>query len=135
MQVGGFFTVGDVQVAVTFTLTFVTLLLALVMLQGDQLCLPGRSREHAEVRLGAVPVRGLAVAQGLVAAVDAFDPAFQSRTQEFQARVIDDQALHAALSFIVVIETANLWLFDITDIRVAQDDKDAIDPGQCCAFH
>ncbi|MOA22272.1 hypothetical protein D3C78_1428190 [compost metagenome] len=47
LQVGGFFAVGDVQVAAAFTLTFIALFLTLVMLQGHQFCLPGSRREQA----------------------------------------------------------------------------------------
>ncbi|MNE65981.1 hypothetical protein D3C80_1615080 [compost metagenome] len=84
------------------------------MLQGHHLCLPGRSRQQPQVGLGAMPVMGFAIAQGLVEAIDAIDPPLQSRTQKFQARVVDNQAFHAALSFVVVIEYSHLWLFDIT---------------------
>ncbi|MNE88137.1 hypothetical protein D3C77_667300 [compost metagenome] len=85
--------------------------------------------------MGAMPISGFVVAQGLVEAVDAVEPALQGRAQKFQARVVDDQSLHAVLSVVVVFEYSQLWLFDITAIRLAQDDKSAIDPGQCSAFH
>ncbi|MCY1432020.1 hypothetical protein D9M71_480030 [compost metagenome] len=99
MQVGGFFAVGDVQVAATFTITFIALLLALMLLQGHQLGLPGGGRKQAEVGLGTVPVGRIAITEGLVEAVDTIDPALQGGAQEFQARIVDDQALHAALPY------------------------------------
>ncbi len=95
----GLFGAGNRQIAAPFALAFVTLLLALIVLQRHQLGLPGSGGEDTGIGLGAVPIGRIAVAVDLVEAVDAVDPALQGRAQEFQVRVVDDQALHAALSF------------------------------------
>jgi len=107
----------DLQVAASAAVTVFDLLLGRKVLQGDHFRGPGSDRQQPQVGPLVEPVGRLPVTEELVVAIDAFGPAFQGGTQEFQFRIADDQALHGTTLYLLLV---GLWLFDITLVNVAQ---------------
>ncbi|MNZ72357.1 hypothetical protein D3C78_907350 [compost metagenome] len=94
LDVGAGFGGGQEQVGAAVAFAFFGLLAGGRLLQRDHLGHPGGGRQQSEIGLLVVPVRCVAITADGVVTVDAFEPAFEHRAQEFQLWIADDHALH-----------------------------------------